>query len=69
MTPRENMMKRWTTAVLMGMVIATGCQPEVKIKAPDKPIVIDLNIKIEHEIRVRIEKDAEELINDKKGLF
>ncbi len=69
MTPRENMMKRWTAAVLMGMVIVTGCQPEVKIKAPEKPIVIDLNIKIEHEIRVKIEKDAEELINDKKGLF
>ncbi len=63
------MMKRWTAAVLMGMAIGTGCQPEVKIKAPDKPIVIELNIKIEHEIRVRIEKDAEELINDKKGLF
>ncbi len=69
MTPRENMMKRWTAAVLMGMVIGTGCQPEVKITAPDKPIVIELNIKIEHEIRVRVEKDAEELINDKKGLF
>ncbi len=62
-------MKRWIPAVLMGMVIATGCQPEVKIMAPDKPIVIELNIKIEHEIRVKIEKDAEELINDKKGLF
>ena len=63
------MMKRWTAAVLIGMAIVTGCQPEVKIKAPEKPIVIDLNIKIEHEIRVKVEKDAEELINDKEGLF
>lgn len=63
------MMKRWTAAALMGMAIIAGCQPEVRIKAPDKPIVIDLNIKIEHEIRVKVEKDAEELINGKKGLF
>ena len=29
----------------------------VKVEAPDKPIVINLNVKIEQEVRVRVEKD------------
>lgn len=46
-----------------------ACQPTVKVVAPDKPIVINLNIKIEQEVRIRIEKDVDDLIKSKPGLF
>lgn len=46
-----------------------GCSPEVKIQAPDKPIVINLNVKIEQEVRVKIEKDIDDLFRNKKGIF
>ena len=46
-----------------------GCNPTVKIEAPDKPIVINLNIKIEHEIRVKVERSVEDLLATEKGLF
>jgi len=46
-----------------------GCSPTVKIQAPDKPIEINLNVKIEQEIRVHVERDVEELVRSKPGVF
>jgi hypothetical protein len=42
-----------------------ACQPTVKVEAPDKPIVINLNVKIEQEVRVKVEKDVDTLLQDK----
>jgi hypothetical protein len=41
----------------------------VKVQAPEEPIEINLNIKIEHEIRVRVDKDIDELLSENKDLF
>jgi len=41
----------------------------VKVQAPDKPITINLNVKIDQEIRLKIDKDVEELIADNPDLF
>ncbi len=57
------------TAVLAGLVLLQACAPEVQIRAPEKPIVINLNIKIEQEIRVKLEKDIDELLLKNKDLF
>ena len=46
-----------------------GCTPRVEVVAPDKPITINLNVKIDHEIRVRVEKELKEVLSDKSGLF
>ncbi|HBH36074.1 MAG TPA: YnbE family lipoprotein [Gammaproteobacteria bacterium] len=46
-----------------------GCSPTVKVEAPDKPITINLNVKIEHEIRVKVDRELDELISQEKGLF
>ncbi len=56
-------------AALAALTVAGACQPTVKIEPPDKPIVINLNIKIEHEIRVRVERSVEDLLEKEKGLF
>ena len=47
----------------------TGCNPTVKVEAPDKPIVINLNIKIEQEVRVKVDKDVQDLVNNSPGVF
>ena len=52
----------------MGAFI-TGCTPSVKVEAPDKPITINLNIKIEHEIRVKVERELEDVFSEDSGLF
>ncbi len=50
-------------------VMLGGCSPTVKIEAPDKPITINLNVKIEHEIRIKVDRELDELISQEKGLF
>lgn len=56
-------------AVAVLAVLVSACTPTVKIEAPDKPIVINLNVKIEQEVRVRVEKDIEDLLSKEPGLF
>ncbi|MEO1475141.1 MAG: YnbE family lipoprotein [Pseudomonadota bacterium] len=54
----------------LATAIAIGaCSPTVKLEAPDKPIEINLNVKIDQEVRVRLDQDVEELIADNPDLF
>jgi hypothetical protein len=46
-----------------------SCKPSVKVEAPEKPITINLNVKIEHEIRVKVEKDLDAILSEDSGLF
>jgi hypothetical protein len=46
-----------------------GCSPTVKLATPDKPIVINLNVKIEQDVRVHIERDVDSLAQSKPGVF
>ena len=54
---------------LAGLAICTGCQPKVQIVPSEKPIVIELNVNINQEIRVRLDKDVEDLISNNPDLF
>lgn len=45
-----------------------GCTPTVKVAADD-PITINLNVNIKHEIRVKVERDLEEVLSKDSGLF
>jgi hypothetical protein len=50
-------------------LIVAACTPTVKLEAPDKPIEINMNIKIEQEVRVRVEKDLDKQIMANPDLF
>ena len=50
-------------------MLAASCQPAVRLEAPRDPIVINLNVKIEQEVRVRVERDIEELLEEEPDLF
>lgn len=50
-------------------VYLAACAPTVKVEAPEEPIEINLNVKIEHEIRVKVEKDIDELLSENEDLF
>ena len=56
-------------AVLMLGLGLAACNPTVKVEAPDKPIVINLNVKIEQEVRIKVDKDVESLVNNNPNLF
>lgn len=54
-------------AMLMGSVLALGgC---VSVKAPDKPIVIELNIDIKQDVVYRLAADAKNTIGENSGIF
>lgn len=55
--------------MLVLLPVVAACQPTVKVEAPDKPIVINLNVKIEQEVRIRVERDVEDLLKSNPDLF
>ena len=50
-------------------VSVAACTPRVELAMPDKPITINLNVKIDHEIRVKVDKELDELFSEESGLF
>lgn len=54
-------------AVLMGSVMALAAC--VTVSAPDKPIVIELNINIKHELIVELAQDAKKTIDEHGDIF
>ena len=55
-------------ALFLGGVLA-GCEPTVKVVAPSEPITINLNIKLDADIRVRVEDKAKEDIAANPDVF
>ncbi len=55
--------------LLLAAAVALLSACTLKVAAPDKPITINLNVKIEHEVRVKVEKDLENLFEEESDLF
>ena len=50
----------------------TGCVDvifRIEVAAPKEPITINMNVKIEHEIIIKADKDVEELLETRSDLF
>lgn len=62
-------MKHRTAVYLLLAVLAAGCTPTVRLQAPDKPIEINLNVKIDHEIRIKVDKDLDKAIESNSAIF
>ena len=59
---------RWCALAGVGLA-ALACQPTVRVEAPSEPIVVNLNVKIEHEVRIKVERDVEALFDENPDLF
>ena len=57
------------TLAALPFLLIGACQPRVALEAPKDPIVINLNVKIEQEVKVKVEKDVEDLFEDNDELF
>lgn len=60
--------RKGAIALIVGLMALplTGC---ITVKAPDKPIEINLNVKVQQEVVVRLQKDAQDLIENNPELF
>lgn len=55
--------------VLLFGAMAAACTPTVKLAAPNEPININLNVKIEHEIYIKVDQALDGIIDPSSGLF
>ena len=60
---------RFTLLAALWVVSFAACTPKVQIEAPKEPITINLNVKIEHEIRVKVDEDLENLFDEDDDIF
>ncbi len=51
-------------SITMMAIIIMACNPTVRVEAPTEPIRIEANITIKHEIKIVVQKDVEELLED-----
>lgn len=56
-------------SALVLLAALSACNPTVKVEAPDKPIEINLNVNIEHRVKIEIEKDVKQSIAKNKDIF
>ncbi len=57
------------SAIVLSGSVLSGCSPKVEVVAPQEPITINLNVKIEHEILVKIDKEIDEIFDENSDLF
>lgn len=56
-------------SISAGLLLLSACTPRVELAMPDEPITINLNVKIDHEIRVKVDKELDDLFDEQSGLF
>jgi len=56
-------------AALLAAFVALAACTTVKLEGGDKPIEINLNVKIDQEVRVKLDKEIEDLIADNPDIF
>ena len=56
-------------AVLLLGLLSTACTPTVQLAIPNEPININLNVKIEHEIYIKVDKALDSMFSESRGLF
>lgn len=66
------MTRRRAAAILVtaiALAATAACQPAVRVQAPKEPITINLNVKLDAEVRVKLEEQAQEDIEKNPDIF
>ena len=62
-------MKKALLVVLPTALLLAACEPTVRIAPPTEPITINLNIKLDAEIRVKLDETAKKDIKNNPDIF
>ena len=54
--------------VVCAIFIISGCTHRVEVSAKE-PITINLNLKIDHEIKVKVDKQLDDIFSDDSDIF
>lgn len=63
------MKKRAGVLTVAVVALLSSCTPRIEVAAPKEPITINMNVKIEHEIHIKVDKDVEALLKSRSDLF
>lgn len=58
-----------SAALLLLTLAVAACTPTVQVAAPKDPITINLNVKIQHEILVKVDREIDNLLEENSDLF
>ena len=53
----------------VAVLALSACAPTVKMEPPKEPITINLNIKLDANVRLQLEEKAKDDIKDNPGIF
>ncbi|UTW13882.1 YnbE family lipoprotein [Marinobacterium rhizophilum] len=67
MYPYRQLLPR--ASLLTAGLLVAACTPTVQVAMPNEPITINLNVKIEHEILVKVDKEIDSLLQENSNLF
>lgn len=56
-------------SLLAALPLFGGCTPTVQVAPPSEPITINLNVKIEHEILVKVDREIDDMFEENSNLF
>ncbi len=56
-------------ALSLAALAVVACQPKVQIEAHKEPFEINIKVKIQQEVRIKVEKDVDDLFADNENLF
>ncbi|MDR0218464.1 MAG: YnbE family lipoprotein [Enterobacteriaceae bacterium] len=54
--------------MILACIGLAGCV-KLEIATPDKPININMNVKIEHEIHIKVDRQIEDMLKNNSNLF
>ena len=54
---------------LLAVLLVAACNPTVRVEAPKDPIVINLNVNIQQEVRVRVDRELDDVLTKNEGIF
>ena len=57
------------SSIFVLALLSSACTPTVQLAMPHEPININLNVKIEHEIYIKVDKELDNLFDESSGLF
>jgi hypothetical protein len=54
--------------LIVGFVLLSACTHKIQLETKE-PITININVKIDHEIRVKVDKELDDIFSDDSELF
>ena len=65
----ESIVRSALLLLLPTSMLVAACTPTVRVAPPEEPITINLNVRIQHDIRVRVEEELDDIFSEDSDLF